>query len=509
MLCKQATLYLINRPHIFFEKVKEQLMHDNESYQSYCINIFNGICWGEPIIVAALSHMWNVPISIITATKYHLIKLFHESNESSIVLIANGYYGTSAKCTHYAATELITPDQNKKPGGLTPYDDLVPVNLTNQLEAQKAALSYVQRRTQDHIPKEYKNISTGMVILKKEIKKMETQYEKLELMQTSLLTQMKALGLEVSQAKNIKKTLLPTQETQTDIQDITEQQAAISSITTPTVTAPTPQQYELPDDLHEFIQHTGKLDTQYHTEDYILTIQQSSTGECILSIEEKSDAASNTPLTQLSAQDIMNIVNVPKTPSKLPGTQMTAVPSTSEDPSTSKEPDIQHITPTQPKPGSSQQPDFTLPAPELPKTSPSILEYAQTLLKKHAPNVIKPKEATAAPSKAPKLDDNEEEIQIIDDDDNNDEQQTECTEKPKYVTRSHVKAIPPQLQNPKRSYCECSRSYTRASNLKCHKLDCGKTPRYPFVCPQCPSKYMLRTIKKRTCLQSALEEGAI
>ena len=112
MLCKQPALYLINRPHIFFEKVQEQLMHDNESYQSCCINIFNGICWGEPIIVAALSHMWNVPISIITATKYHLIKLFHESNESSIVLIANGYYKTSAKCTHYTATELKTPDQN-------------------------------------------------------------------------------------------------------------------------------------------------------------------------------------------------------------------------------------------------------------------------------------------------------------------------------------------------------------------------------------------------------------
>ena len=143
MLCKQATLYLINRPHIFFEKVQEQLMHENKSYQSYCINIFNRICGGEPIIMAALSHMWNIPISIITATKYRLIKLFHESNESSIVLITNGYYATSAKCTHYAATELITPDQNKIPGSLTPYDDLIPVNLTNQLEAQKAALSYV------------------------------------------------------------------------------------------------------------------------------------------------------------------------------------------------------------------------------------------------------------------------------------------------------------------------------------------------------------------------------
>ena len=86
--------------------------------------------------------MWNVPINIITATKYHMIKLFHESDNTDIVVIANGCYGISTKCTHYAATELIVPDQNKVPGNATPYDDLVPVNLTNQLEACKSAISY-------------------------------------------------------------------------------------------------------------------------------------------------------------------------------------------------------------------------------------------------------------------------------------------------------------------------------------------------------------------------------
>ena len=88
-------------------------MEENESYQSYCINIFNGIQWGEPIIATALSHMWNIPINIITATKYQMIKLFHESDNTDIVVRANGYYGTSSKCTHYTATELIVPDQNK------------------------------------------------------------------------------------------------------------------------------------------------------------------------------------------------------------------------------------------------------------------------------------------------------------------------------------------------------------------------------------------------------------
>ena len=159
MLQKQAALHLINWPHIFYDKVQRQLMEENESYQSYCINIFNGICWGEPIIATALSHMWNVPITIITATKYWVTKLFHESNSSLIVLIANGYYGTSTKCTHYATTELIVPDQNKIPGNATPYDDLVPVNLMNQQEALKAAISYAQCHTQDHIFTEFHKIT--------------------------------------------------------------------------------------------------------------------------------------------------------------------------------------------------------------------------------------------------------------------------------------------------------------------------------------------------------------
>ena len=174
MLRRQAALYLVNRPHIFFNKVQEQLLNENESYQSYCINIFNGTCWGEPIIAAALSHMWNVAITIVTATKYRIIKLFHKSDKPGVVLIANGYYNSSSRCTHYAATELITPNQTKIPGYLTPYSDLVPINLTNQQEAQKAAISLAQQRTQDNILTAYYDVGKGIEILKAEVQKMNT-----------------------------------------------------------------------------------------------------------------------------------------------------------------------------------------------------------------------------------------------------------------------------------------------------------------------------------------------
>ena len=129
---------------------------------------------------------------------------------------------------------------------------------------------------QDHILKEYHNISTGMSILKSKMEKMSKEYNKLETMRDSLVSQMEALGLEVSQSQNVRKTLLPTQEKETQPQDIREQETAITSITTPTTQT---DQYTLPQDLHQFIQTTGKLNTKYHTDDYILTIQQSSTGE--------------------------------------------------------------------------------------------------------------------------------------------------------------------------------------------------------------------------------------
>ena len=121
------------------------------------------------------------------------------------------------------------------------------------------------------------------------------------------------------------------------MEGVIEQQVVVTSITTavetPSTTTPpivqpatNPKEYTLPQDLHNFIQTTAKLNRQYHTDNYILTIQQSSSGERILSIEQKSATASNKPMTQLSAQDILDTLNTPpQTPThlqSLPSTDM-------------------------------------------------------------------------------------------------------------------------------------------------------------------------------------------
>ena len=231
--------------------------------------------------------------------------------------------------------------------------------------------------------------------------------------------------------------------------------------------------------MHQFIQTTGKLNTQYHTEDYVLTIQQSSTGEWILSIEQKAAAVTNEPMTQLSGEDILQILNASPQPptslTSLPGTDMIPVPLTS--------------VPSNAQPGTSAQGIFSPTDPQLPVPPPGILQHSQDLLKRHEALKSQPlQQPIAQPSGSGKSSKKEEEdMEVIDNDDDDDGQDQW---KKKYIKKQHRKPVPPHLQNPKRSYCECGKSYSHGSDFKRHKLEqCGKTGRKWWVCPQC-SKFI-------------------
>ena len=108
----------------------------------------------------------------------------------------------------------IIPKQEKVPGYSTLYD-FVPINLTNQQEAQKAAISLAQERTQDHILTAYHDVGKGIEILKAEVQKMNTRLEELTLMRDRLGSELLTLGFEVSDAKVSKKKLLCMQQTHT------------------------------------------------------------------------------------------------------------------------------------------------------------------------------------------------------------------------------------------------------------------------------------------------------
>ena len=92
-------------------------------------------------------------------------------------------------------------------------------------------------------------------------------------------------------------------------------------------------------------------------------------------------------------------------------------------------------------------------------------------------------------------DDDKDYVQPDDGDDNGDEDEGDDDGqdqgKKKYIMTQHGKPVPPHLQNPKRSYCECGKSYSCESDLKWNKLkECGKTGRKQWVCPQCSAKFI-------------------
>ena len=75
-----------------------------------------------------------------------------------------------------------------------------------------------------------------------------------------------------------------------------------------------PEEHTLPPEVENVTHTIAKPNTQYHIDDYVLMIEQTTAGEKILTIQDKSAAATNQPLTPLSQQEVSTILNqVPTT----------------------------------------------------------------------------------------------------------------------------------------------------------------------------------------------------
>ena len=66
--------------------------------------VVHGEIWGDEYIIAAISHMWNISISIILSGYSNEWKLFHDRE---LAHIGNGYrFRVRQKATHFSATEI-------------------------------------------------------------------------------------------------------------------------------------------------------------------------------------------------------------------------------------------------------------------------------------------------------------------------------------------------------------------------------------------------------------------
>ena len=156
MLRKQAAYFMLKRPKEFYLYALYQLEEDNKSYRSYCTNIYKGVTWGDSLVMAAISKMWNITISMLSLNYKKPLDLFHVSKNPDIIIIAHGGDdGSHQLCTHFSACETtnqLAPPV--KPGSTLEHQYLIP-RKTNIEKAKESVKKWVVRVARDEAKERY------------------------------------------------------------------------------------------------------------------------------------------------------------------------------------------------------------------------------------------------------------------------------------------------------------------------------------------------------------------
>ena len=87
---KQVALHMLKNANRLFPYVRQYLLDCGESYESYCVNVYNGKVWGDAFLLGMLGHMFNIAITVISPMFDNPLHLFHDKEIPDVVVIANG-----------------------------------------------------------------------------------------------------------------------------------------------------------------------------------------------------------------------------------------------------------------------------------------------------------------------------------------------------------------------------------------------------------------------------------
>ena len=128
MLRKQAAYFMLKRPKEFYPYALYQSGGRTMKAIDHTVtNIYKGVTWGDSLVMAAISKMWNVTISMVSPNYKKPLELFHVSKNPDIIIIANGGDdGSHQLCTHFWAckttNQLVPP---VKPGSTLEHQYLI------------------------------------------------------------------------------------------------------------------------------------------------------------------------------------------------------------------------------------------------------------------------------------------------------------------------------------------------------------------------------------------------
>ncbi|MCG8624589.1 MAG: hypothetical protein MJE68_21665, partial [Proteobacteria bacterium] len=151
LLQKQIALHMLKHANLFYPYVQQDLLDNNESYESYCVNIFYGKVWGDDFILSALGHMFNVAITLISPCFDQQMDLFHEKQVPDIVVIANGgdYVMARKPCTHFSGSHMKPGIKFTIPGSEMKNPNLKPVIFAGYQRGADDSLKHYLREEKD------------------------------------------------------------------------------------------------------------------------------------------------------------------------------------------------------------------------------------------------------------------------------------------------------------------------------------------------------------------------
>ena len=429
-------------------------MQENESYESFITNIFNGSRWGHWICVAAICHNWNVPISIVTPARRSVVHMFHKCENVEIILIVNGWPQTEMELTHFSATQREDENDTRKKNFGTGHMKLIPFRFLDPHEAQKEATSMMIDRQRTILCHQYAETSEEINMMEDKIKTMKNDLKQLKKMRDKIGRNLELLGSEVDHMINKERQRKPSQKTQTnrtteEIYDVAEAEQAANTLI---------------DTQDEFEQEPEEIPTNIETLTQP-TIQENFT--IAQTIEVPNDTTGSKPIlltgeqviTEINQQQVITEINQQLEHSDLLAHCIQAAGYAQTG---------QYITPKLQK----RQPTATVsrapPDDTLPELDDStVLTDLNEIINEQTSTIVEQPAQFNQPITACDNPSSQIVLQLL----------QPQKKRRKIHDRSRTSPVPEEEREKNKYYCDtCWRSYTRHYDLEDHKKKrCGKT----------------------------------
>ena len=199
---RQIALQMLKRPYRYYPYIEQELLDVGESYESYCVNIFESKVWGDDLMAGVLGDMWNLPISLVSPVFTQPLNLFHNT-EPLVVIVANGgsYMSEGKSCTHFSSSRVLDKEFRLPGFNLIGSPSLMPTILDDKVVARKLALQEYKKVEEGRSLKLLKGLSSSIMTLDNKICELVKQADELIEQKNVLEFKMEKLGISVDKIR--------------------------------------------------------------------------------------------------------------------------------------------------------------------------------------------------------------------------------------------------------------------------------------------------------------------